>query len=157
VKLRLALGLVLSIIVLTMTGVAQTNDPVVGTWELNLKKSKYVPGPLPQCETRVYETNGKQLIVSVSSIGADGNTTVARSTYVYDGKDYAVTGNLDFDSQAITQIDRYEIKSTLKKSGKVVQTGTRRVSQDGKTLTVTFTGTNAKGEKVNQLLVYDRR
>jgi hypothetical protein len=39
----------------------------------------------------------------------------------------------------------------------VVQTSTRVVSKDGKTLTLTAKGTNAKGQAVNDVLVFDKR
>ena len=29
-------------------------DPVLGTWELNVAKSKYNPGPAPKSQTRIY-------------------------------------------------------------------------------------------------------
>jgi hypothetical protein len=39
----------------------------------------------------------------------------------------------------------------------VIQTGTWVVSPDGKALTVTFTGTNANGRQVNNILIYDKQ
>jgi hypothetical protein len=38
----------------------------------------------------------------------------------------------------------------------VVQTTTRVVSKDGETLTLTVKGTNAKGQTVNDVLVFDK-
>jgi hypothetical protein len=40
---------------------------------------------------------------------------------------------------------------------KVVQTQTRVMSPDGKTLTFPGTGTNAKGEQINNIAVYDKQ
>ena len=31
------------------------DDPVLGTWKLNVEKSKFVPGPGWQSQTRVYQ------------------------------------------------------------------------------------------------------
>jgi hypothetical protein len=160
VKIRAALSVVLSVTVLSLIAFsqgAQPTDPVAGTWELNLAKSKIVPGPAPKSETRVYAVKGNQITLTLKSVEADGRTTSAGSTYVYDSKDYAVTGNPDIDMQAITQVDRYTITSMMKKSGKVVQTGRRFVSTDGKMLTVIFKGTNTKGQTIDEVRVYDRR
>ena len=44
----------------------------------------------------------------------------------------------------------------LKEAGKVVQHATRTVSKDGQTLTLNTKGTTAKGEKYEDVLVYDR-
>ena len=42
-------------------------------------------------------------------------------------------------------------------AGKVVQTGTTVVSPDGKTYTVSTTGTDASGQQINTIAVYDRQ
>jgi hypothetical protein len=49
------------------------------------------------------------------------------------------------------------VKSILKKGGKVTTTQTSAVSSDGKTRTVTTTGTDAAGQTVNNVAVYDRQ
>jgi hypothetical protein len=46
---------------------------------------------------------------------------------------------------------------TNKKDGKVTISGRITVSPDGKTRTVTTTGTNPKGEKVHTSAVYDKQ
>jgi hypothetical protein len=53
--------------------------------------------------------------------------------------------------------DRASVTAELKKAGKVVQTVNRKVSQDGKMLTMTFKGTNGKGQAVNSVEIYDRQ
>ena len=55
-------GVGLGIVVLVWAGVqlpAQESDPLVGTWELNVAKSKYSPGPAPKSETRTYVVSGQ--------------------------------------------------------------------------------------------------
>jgi hypothetical protein len=39
----------------------------------------------------------------------------------------------------------------------MVQTGTRVLSEDGKTVTFTMTGVNANGQQVNDVIVYDKQ
>jgi hypothetical protein len=90
-------------------------------------------------------------------VNADGKETTTQITYQLDGKDYPVTGNPDADSNAVTQVDSNTAKFSLKKAGKVVQTGSRTVSKDGKTLTVKSKGTTAKGEEFENVLVFDRQ
>jgi hypothetical protein len=43
------------------------------------------------------------------------------------------------------------------KAGKVVMTGTQVVSRDGKTQTLTTTGTDANGRQVNFISVYEKQ
>jgi hypothetical protein len=49
------------------------------------------------------------------------------------------------------------LEFTRKKAGKVVQTATMVMGKDAQTRTVTTTGVNAKGEKINNTAVYDRK
>jgi hypothetical protein len=63
----------------------------------------------------------------------------------YDGKDNPVSGSPDFETVALPRIKARTVASTRKKGGKVVQTWRSVVSKDGKRLTSTARGTNAKG------------
>ena len=38
----------------SLGGVAMAADPVLGTWKLDVSKSKFSPGPAPTSLTRVY-------------------------------------------------------------------------------------------------------
>ena len=76
---------------------------------------------------------------------------------MYDGKERAVTGDPDADMLTLKRVDANTTEFTEKKAGKVVLTGTRVVSKDGKTLTITTKGTNAKGQKVDNVTVDDRK
>ena len=78
-------------------------------------------------------------------------------TAKYDGKDYPVTGSDTIDMIALKRINDRTTEATLKKSGKVVSTARRVVSKDGKMLTLTITGTNAKGQKMKNIAVYDKQ
>lgn len=135
----------------------QAADPVAGTWELNLAKSKILPGPAPKRVTRVYAVNGDQITLTTNIIGADEKATTGRSTYAYDGKDYAATGSPDYDTQAVKLVGPGSVTAELKKAGKIVQTVSRKVSPDGKMLTMVFKGTNAKGQTVDSVEIYDRQ
>jgi hypothetical protein len=50
----------------------------------------------------------------------------------------------------------HTVQATLKKSGKVVSTARRVVAKDGKMMTLTITGTNAKGQKMKNTAVYEK-
>ena len=44
-----------------------------------------------------------------------------------------------------------------RKAGRSLQTLTRVVAQDGKTMTVTSKGTNAQGQAMNNVVVFDKQ
>jgi len=153
----LAFGAVLTLGFPTMRLSAQATDPASGTWELNLAKSKFSPGPPPKSQTRTFEVTGADVKYTLKGIDAEGKPTLVHYTAKYDGKDYPVTGSQDFDAISLKRVDAGTAQATLKKGGKVIQTATRVVSKDGKTLTLTTIGTNAKGQAVNNVLVFDKR
>jgi len=131
------------------------SDPIVGTWKLNLAKSKYTVGA-PKSATIVITAAGKGFKVSANAVLADGASRKIEYTSMYDGMDAAVTGSPDYDTVAIKKTAEGS-SGERKKAGKVVQTFTRNVSADGKTMTTTTTGTNAAGQKVDNVQVYDKQ
>jgi hypothetical protein len=138
------------------TAVAQ-GDPHIGTWVLNVAKSKYNPGPAPKAQTSVYAAAGDGFKVSTSGIGADVKPTMTGFTAMFDGKDHPVTGNPDWDAIMAKRVDSHTVEFTRKKGGKVVQTATSAVSKDGKTRTVTTSGVNAQGQKISTVAVYEKK
>ena len=132
-------------------------DLMLGTWKLNVAKSKYSPGPAPKSATVTYEAAGDGYKRTGESIAADGKKTSFEYTAKYDGKDHPIKGSENFDAIAVKRIDDQNAEATLKKAGKVVANTKRNVSKDGKVLTLTTAGTNAKGEKINNVVVYDRQ
>jgi hypothetical protein len=132
-------------------------DPHIGTWVLNVAKSKYTPGPAPKDQTSVYATAGDGFKVSTSGTGADGKPTMTGFTAMFDGKDHPVTGNPDWDAIVAKRVDSHTVEFTRKKGGKVVQTATSAVSKDGKTRTVTTSGVNAQGQKISTVAVYEKK
>lgn len=136
---------------------AHAADPLIGTWELNLAKSKYDPGPAPKSQTRTYEAAGDAVKYTAKGVDAEGKPTLSEYTASYDGKDNPFTGSPDFDTISLKRIDDHTTEATLKKAGKAVSTTTRSVSKDGKVLTTTAKGTNAKGQTVSNVLVFNRK
>jgi hypothetical protein len=136
---------------------AQAADPQNGTWELNLAKSKFDPGPAPKSQTRTYEAVGGAIKMSAKGVSADGKEMQINYTGTLDGKDFPVTGNPDADTISLKKVDDSTVEATLKKAGKVVSTSTRVISKDGKVMTIKTKGTNAKGEQVNNTLVFDKQ
>ena len=136
---------------------AQASDPRMGTWKLNVAKSKYSPGPAPQSLTLKVEPSGQGEKVTAEFVNADGTRTTSQYTANFDGKDRPLTGSAVADTVSLKRIDARTTDRTDKKGGKVVQTLKRVVSQNGKTMTVTVKGTNAQGQAVNNVVVFDKQ
>jgi hypothetical protein len=138
------------------SGFAQ-GDPLLGTWVLNVAKSKYTPGPPPKEQTTIFEAAGQGLKVTTNGIDSTGKPIMMTFTANYDGKDYPVTGNPDWDMVSLKRINANTVEFTRKRAGKVVQTATGVVSKDGQTRTLTATGVNAQGQKIHNVAVYDKK
>jgi hypothetical protein len=155
---RVTTILALGVLALVVAAIAQPNDPFVGTWRLSLAKSKYSPGPSPKSSTVTYEAAGPGYKVSVKTEPASGPTQEWSYTTNPDGKDSPVTGsNPNADTIATKRIDAQTLENVSKKGGKVTITARIVVSADGKTRTNTQTGTNAEGQKVNNVLVFEKQ
>ena len=131
-------------------------SPVMGTWKLNDAKSKF-PAGAPKNNTVVYEAAGDSIKVTVDGVDGAGKPTHNEWTGKFDGKDYPLTGDPAADTRAYKKISANKMELTNKKDGKVTATGTIVVAADGKTRTVTVTGTDAAGKKVHFTAVYDKQ
>jgi hypothetical protein len=137
------------------TALAQSPNPLVGTWKLNVAKSK---GTTFKSGSTIVEAAGAGVKFSVELVGTDGTPTRWSFTANYDGKDNPVTGNSPYgDTVALTRVDPKTTRITVKQAGKVTVTQTIVVSDDGKTRTTTTKGTNAKGEAVDAVSLYEKQ
>jgi hypothetical protein len=68
-----------------------------------------------------------------------------------------VAGNPRVGTIAQERVDAYTAKTTTKRDGKITATSVRVISKDGKTMTITSTGTDEKGVAFNDTLVFHKR
>ncbi|MCI0619329.1 hypothetical protein L0244_40685 [bacterium] len=155
-----AFVIVITVVVslLFLGSIVQAADNHVGTWKLNVAKSKWSPGPPPKEGTLTIEAQADGLKFTLHGTDAEGKVVHAEFSPKYDGKDYPATGLPGGgDTISMQKIDDWTIETAGKKEGKPLVTSRSVVSKDGKTRTTTQTGTNAKGEKVNNTIVYDKQ
>jgi hypothetical protein len=130
-------------------------DVNMGTWKLDEAKSKIAAGT-PKNTTVVYEVAGDGVKVTVDGVDGDGKPTHNEWTGKFDGKDYALAGDPTADMRSYKRVDDHTLALTNKKDGKITMTGRITVSADGKTRTVTISGTDASGKKVEGTTVYNK-
>jgi hypothetical protein len=150
---------ILSLIVLAgvfFAGPALAADPVVGTWKLNVAKSKFNAGSELTAGTRVYtEANGLYTL-DQKLTGADGKVRSNRAQY-RDGKEQKQATAGPADTTLGKKIDANTWDFDLKRDGKVVGHVHRVVSAHGKTLTVENTGMQLTGATGDETLVFDKQ
>jgi hypothetical protein len=139
--------------VMSFAGAAFAADPVLGTWKLNVEKSKFRPNAVLTAATRTYTESNGLYTLDVKTTSADGKEKSDQIRY-RDGKDEKRTGDPLVDTNHAKKIDENTWDFDLKKDGKVVRHVHRVVSADGKTLTV---HTTVSGTKDEETLVYDKQ
>lgn len=144
-------------VTLISASLALAGDNWVGTWKLDSAKSKYSPGPAPKSLTLKFDPSPDGIKLTQEGVDAEGKASPGGYTAKFDGKDVPYAGNPDADTCAPKRIDDNSYQNTWKKAGKVTITAKVVVAADGKTLTVTQSGTNGKGQAVNNTAVYDKQ
>jgi hypothetical protein len=121
-------------------------DPSLGTWVLNVSRSKFATPP-PKSFVERYDMRPDGYFVSTRSIVTkDGDPAFQQAIFKYDGKDYELFDNSSLAEFLVSGkraslmlsakvIDAYTIEYLVKQAGKIVTSGTRTVSKDGKTMT----------------------
>ena len=152
-------GVATLLLVSAGTARAQAPDPLVGTWKMDVAKSSYKPGPAPKSATVVVEPEGKAkgIKISVDAVGADGSPMKWGFTTQRDGKEAPVTGNPMYDTATTTMTNPTHGTTVYKKGGKTVMTSKAELSADGKTMTLTGSGTDAKGQPVLNVGIYTKQ
>lgn len=129
----------------------------VGTWELNLTKTKYNPDPPPRNQTRKWDASG---MVTVEGTGAAGQPISYSYPIKGDGKEYPITGVVPNAGDKISskRIDANTFEANFTRAGKHVETAVFVVSKDGKTLTITAHGIlPTTGGPFTHVLVWDKQ
>ena len=147
----LSRGLMLLLAVLGLVGALCAADPFVGTWKVDLAKSRTsypLEIPLQGSFTTKVEEQGKGIKVVEDLTWADGNAIQRRWSAKYDGRDYPVEGDPRMDAISLKKANPNTIDYVVKKSGKQFASGEWVVSKNGKT------STNIGRTKANEGPIY---
>jgi hypothetical protein len=147
------IGVAIFVASVALTGQA---DPFLGIWELNLAKSSITRGAPPRSEmvVNVAEPGGFR---STLSVVTDRSTSVEIHHYAFDGNFHQTEGG-DPRELSFKRVNQRTIESDTKRNGLITVTRRFALSEDGKTMTVTASGTTGGGQKYeNDTRVYDKR
>lgn len=139
------------------SGLLAETDPLIGTWKLNISKSKFGGRPSPGELTRKFAPlpNGIKIIREL--VDANGKPTVGEWALQFDGKDYPVKGDRRVDTLSLKRLDLYTVEVIAKKDGKVSNTMRWDISKDGKTYTWTSKRVSPPEEAGTTVRVYDKQ
>ena len=168
--MKIAACIVVGLLIAGSFGVSHAQVPaVLGTWKLNVPASKLPPGPPPQTQVRSYRmTDGGILVGIAVTIDAQGRPNFLQFAAKLDGKDYP---EFSTDSAAkylsdgtapprtyaeIPTADPLKVKWVDKAGGKLLFSGEKWVSADGKKMSFTLDTRDQQGKDVQYLYVFDR-
>jgi hypothetical protein len=156
--MRIRFAMLVLVFFAVSMGLAAAEDPMAGTWKLNVAKSKYNPGPAPKGETNHVEAYGENGIkVTAEITDAQGKKINIAYSGNFDGKEYPVTGDPNSDTFTLRRIDARTIERMNKKAGKPTTTLTYIVSKDGKTKTIRTKGVNSQGQPVLNVALFEKQ
>lgn len=131
----------------------------IGTWELNLAKSTFSPGPPPRKQTITFRSAGPHWTALLQGVDASGkpiNPDMNNLAITFDGKDHP-TASIDYDTTVWKRLRGNTYEVIRKRAGKIVLTSMNEISGDGNTMTITTKGVNANGQAVHNVRVYDKQ
>ena len=121
---------------LAVAAAAAGDDPLMGTWILNVPKSQ-LGTPVPKSIVRKHIPIPGGVRVVQDRVDAQGKASTGEFTVKFDGKDYPISGDPYVDRLIMKRIDKYRADGIGMKGDKKSTTYTWQVSKDGKVLTYT--------------------
>jgi len=132
-------------------------DRVLGTWHLNIAKSKFNPGPPPESQTRTYELYRDGIRTTVRTVYAGGNTAFVQFVSDYSGDQVPISGSPDADMIALKSVGANTAEATLFHAARAIGTVQRVISADGQTMTITVELNNVQGVRVVNVQVFEKQ
>jgi hypothetical protein len=131
-------------------------DPILGTWKLNVQKSRFLPGPAFKSESRTYAQEDGGIKVTIQTVDGKGNPATIIYLTTPDGQQHSVSGSGGpADVVALKRIDERTAESTLMHAGKEIAKTRRVITEDGKVMTITYQGLDPNGTPVNNTEVFE--
>ncbi len=134
-------------------------DPFLGTWKLNVEKTKVITGLAPKEGNFTKNLEGNRYVVTEGDAFGNGVSVALRFTEPVNG------GIVKYDegvlpaeaSEAVKRINSNTREYTRRQRGEVVLVEQVVVSKDGKTITAHAKGTNAQGKPFDRIEIWNKQ
>jgi len=150
--------LILALALIAVPYSASAADPFVGKYKLNAAKSSTTGGQMPAELTLMISEDGSNLLIATSGKTATGSAIEADVLVLpkAGGTIKAAADQKNYDSTVVSRKDPNTIEMLASLKGKERTRVKLSLSRDGKTLTRSFTSTNAQGRPVTGTSVLER-
>ncbi len=142
-------------------------DPRVGTWKLNVAKSKFSPvfgafmrqAPTKEMVEVIREVGTDEYEVTITGTQTDGKPIAIKTTSPRQGGAVKIQqGDLPAGMTMVsTKIDSHNGYLTFMLNGKQIFVGQSVVSKDGKRMTATIKGEDSQGKPFEQISELDKQ
>lgn len=132
-------GLVGLFLLLPLSAWAQS--PFDGAWKFNMSSAQFAEKP------DTFSLHNGEYTCS---------TCTPKIAVKADGADHEVTGEQDYETLAVKQVDDKTVQFTRKKAGRVVDESTDTVSPDGNTLSLEFKDSPPEGQPMTGKIIFTR-
>jgi hypothetical protein len=135
----LATVAIVSVATLPSNALAQSlpADALIGTWQLDVARSKYSPGPGPKSETRVYRLADGGVKAVITRTHRDGQVETIEYGANQDSINHVI-GTPDYDAVTLKKVDAFTAEATLSHAGRLFGTARRVIAKDGMSMVITF-------------------
>jgi hypothetical protein len=138
-----------------------TAHPLEGTWKLNAAQSVFAPNDAtaPKEETMVFRLVGDQIELTTSGIQKDGAAIAGKYSCPKNGGEFKSlqSASAPGESAVETMIEPGNRFLTSTKNGKQIEVQHLVISKDGKTMSISDHGTDAKGKSYKSVRAYDKQ
>lgn len=136
-------------------------DALIGTWLLDLAKSKYA-GQAPRGQIRTFDyTRDGLTLCTYRSENAAGVSSFNHWYTSFDGTYYSdftrSAGATPFELIAIWKLDEHRMDINIRHLDNTREFGTLTISEDGQTLTQSLTTVSASGLEVTNVAVFNKQ
>ena len=144
--------------VVAVTLSAQSADPWIGTWKVNMEKSTFGQGAKPFTALTIkMESAASGVKMTFDAMTPEGPFH-SEVVGAFDGKDNPLKADPAVNmTTAFKRIDDRTFETRNKMDGKPTTTGRVVISPDGKLWTGTITGKSVEGEPINNVIVAEKQ
>jgi len=135
----------------------ESDDVILGEWNLVIEKSKFNPGPPPKSEVRTYVKTPDGIVATVSTTQSDGKERTVSYPWQSDGKEHAVVGSDLLDTIRLERVDNLTAEATLRHGDKIIASERRTLALDGKTMTIVVKDISSDDRPIDVTAVYEKK
>jgi hypothetical protein len=144
-----------AVAVIMLSGALIAADTRLGTWKLNLEKSKVQDPTAWKSRLMIFEDAGPDTYkVTFEDTRADGTVTRRTDVVSFDGKKNPTVGGR---LRVSRRIDDHHAIEVIEKDGKEVERIEEVMSPDGRTMTNHLTGIYTNGRPMDEIRVWDKQ